>query len=65
MEALVKTLKKLHKDEGGADMIEYVLIFAAVALPILAIILFFRNEIYEWAKDMWEGLKSDAEAPVG
>jgi Flp pilus assembly pilin Flp len=29
-------LKALHSDEQGADMVEYVLIVAAVALPLLA-----------------------------
>ena len=30
-------LKALHSDEQGADMVEYVLIVAAVALPLLVV----------------------------
>jgi len=64
MKKLVKMAKALYRDEDGADMMEYVLIFAAVALPLLGIIIWFRNDIYEWAQELWEGLKSEAEEPI-
>ncbi|MCE5326909.1 MAG: hypothetical protein LLG01_10905 [Planctomycetaceae bacterium] len=57
MKTLLKALKKLHKDEGGADMVEYVLIFAAVALPLLAVVIFFWKDISRWAGEAWQAIK--------
>ena len=51
--SLGKQLKCLHRDEQGADMIEYVLVIAAIALPILAVAIIFRNEIWEKVQDFW------------
>lgn len=51
-------LRKLHRDEQGADMLEYILILAAIALPVLAVILWFWNDIKVWAGDAYEDIKS-------
>jgi Flp pilus assembly pilin Flp len=58
-------LKAIHRDEQGANMVEYVLIIAAVALPILAIILIYRNDIMEWVKEQWDKVRGvpDATSP--
>ena len=53
-------LKALHRDQKGADMVEYILIIAAVALPILAIVLYFRDDIYDWIKVQWEDIKGES-----
>ena len=50
-------LRSLHRDEQGADMVEYILIIAAIALPLLAVILWFRNDIAEWLGEQWEDIK--------
>jgi Flp pilus assembly pilin Flp len=54
------TLRALYRDEQGADMVEYILIIAAVALPLLGIILWFRDDLWTWAKGLWENAKSKA-----
>ena len=59
-----RVLRKLHRDERGADMVEYILIIAAIALPLLAIVLIFRNQIWEWMQSLFEDIKSDAEEPL-
>lgn len=46
-------LRALHRDEQGADMVEYILIVAAVALPLLAVIIWFRGELTDWFKGLW------------
>ena len=59
---LKNTLLALHRDEQGADMVEYILIVAAVALPLIAVIIWFWKDISVWAKDAWDVVKSgDAE----
>ena len=58
---LKRELLALHRDEKGADMIEYVLIIAAVALPVLGIIVWFWQDIQEWFKGGYEDLKSDVD----
>jgi Flp pilus assembly pilin Flp len=55
-----KTLRALYRDEQGADMVEYILIVAAVALPLLGIILWFRDDLWTWAKGLWETAKGTA-----
>jgi Flp pilus assembly pilin Flp len=58
---IVKKLRSLHRDERGADMVEYILIVAAVALPLLAFIIFFWKQIREWVTDLWTDVKEEAE----
>jgi Flp pilus assembly pilin Flp len=53
-----KTLSALHKDEKGADMVEYILIVAAVGLPLLAVIIWFWGEIRDQVTDWWDSIKS-------
>ena len=54
-------LRRLHHDEQGADMIEYILIVAAVALPLLGVIIWFWKDIKEMVMGLWEDTKSSAE----
>ncbi|MCD6365093.1 MAG: Flp family type IVb pilin [Planctomycetes bacterium] len=53
---ILKRLRLLHEDEQGADMIEYVLIVAAVALPILALIIYFKDDLITWVTDQWSNI---------
>jgi Flp pilus assembly pilin Flp len=53
-----RKLKALHEDEQGADLIEYVLIIAAIALPLLAVIIWFKDDIVQWIGEAYEGVKS-------
>jgi Flp pilus assembly pilin Flp len=52
-----KGLLALHRDEKGADMIEYILVVAAIALPLLAVVIWFWKDISRWAGDLWESAK--------
>jgi Flp pilus assembly pilin Flp len=56
-----RTLRALHRDEGGADMVEYILVIAAIALPLLAIILIFRDRIWDWVQEQWQNIRGSAE----
>ena len=56
-------LVKLHRSEQGAEGLEKVLIIAAIVLPLLFVLIVFRNKISEWVSDSYTSVKSDADAP--
>jgi len=56
---LKQELIKLHKDEEGADMIEYILVIAAIALPLLAVVIWFWKDISKWADTLWKSAKGE------
>jgi len=47
----------LHRDEGGAEMLEYILVVAVVALPMVGILIWFRDEITKWVRELWEDVR--------
>lgn len=56
---------ELWNDDQGAEGLEKVLIIAAIALPLLAVLLFFSGEIREWVSENWnsvQGTSSDENA---
>ncbi len=46
-------------------MVEYILMIAAVALPLLAVIIWFRDEIWDMVRSSWQNIKGDAEMETG
>lgn len=60
-ERAVNQLKRLHRDERGAEGLEKLLIIAAVVLPLLGLLIIFRNEIKTWVVDIWKQAKGDAD----
>jgi Flp pilus assembly pilin Flp len=58
---LSRTVRALHRDERGADMVEYVLLVAAVALPLLGIFLIFREQLWEMFGGFWERIMGRAD----
>ena len=53
-----RKVKALHTDEQGADMVEYVLIVAAVALPLLAVVIWFWKDISIWIGEVYTSIRS-------
>jgi len=47
----------LWRDDSGAQMVEKVLIVAAISLPLLAVLLFFSREIREWVQENWDTVR--------
>ena len=54
-------LKQLERDETGAQGLEVLLIIAAVVLPLLGLLIVFRNEIREWVVGIWGKARGEAE----
>jgi len=52
-----KEIMKIHNDENGADMVEYILVVGAIALPLVAVIIWFWKDISAWAGRLWNGVK--------
>ncbi len=60
--SLKSTLKRIHQDEQGAEGIEKVLIIAAIVLPLLAVLLYFKDKIVPWLKEQWESISGNSSA---
>ena len=54
-------LKQLERDETGAQGLEVLLIIAAIVLPLLGLLIIFRNEIREWVVGIWEKARGESE----
>ena len=50
---LKKELKALYHDEQGAEMMEYVLVVAAIALPLLGVVIWFWKDLVRWVNSLW------------
>jgi Flp pilus assembly pilin Flp len=64
MRKIWNALKRLHRDEGGAEGLEKLLIIAVVVLPLLIALVWFRDDIGQWVSDLWNSLKGQAQQPV-
>ena len=64
MRAVIEALKRLHADERGAEGLEKLLIIAAIVLPLLGLLIVFRQNIGEWVSGLWNQIRGDAETPV-
>lgn len=52
-------LKRMHQDEGGAQMLEWILILGAVVVPLLGALIWFRKDIGSWVSGQYEEVKND------
>jgi len=53
--------RRFHRDELGSQGLEKLLIVAAIVLPLLGLLIIFRNEIKNWVVEIWKQAKGDAE----
>ena len=60
-----KMFSDFHKDENGADMVEYILIIAAVGLPLLAVIIWFWQDISKAVDDWWGQIRGSSGSATG
>ncbi|MAE68118.1 MAG: hypothetical protein CMJ18_28040 [Phycisphaeraceae bacterium] len=50
----------LH-DDRGAEGLEKLLIITAIVLPLLVILLFFKDTLAEWLSDSFESVRDDSD----
>jgi len=65
LDRVMRSLKRLHRDERGAEGLEKLLIIAAIVLPLLGLLIIFREEIKTWVVEIWKTAKGDATANQG
>lgn len=66
LKAVKNLLVSIHRSEQGAEGLEKLLIVGAIVIPLLAILILFRNVISEWVTEAWENVRSDADTtPTG
>jgi hypothetical protein len=64
MKAVWNILLRLHRDDRGAEGLEKLLIIAAIVLPLLGLLILFRQQIGTWSSEMWNTVKGNADQPV-
>jgi|GEM_PF-1019709 len=55
----------IWNDEEGAQMVEKILIVAAISIPLLGLLLFFSDDIKEWVSDRWGDVKDKSDSDNG
>ena len=61
MKRVVELLNKAYRDEQGAEGLEKLLIVAAIVLPLLGLLIYFRDWITEWVSGEADTLRTDAD----
>lgn len=58
---VVEAFRRFHACEQGAEGLEKLLIVAAIVLPLLGLLIFFRNELREWVTGFWDDVRGRAD----
>jgi len=59
-----QALQRFDDDEQGADALEKLLIIAAIVLPLLGLLIFFRDELDQWVTNWWEKIRSQGDTDL-
>ena len=63
-EPLWRELRRLHRSEKGAVKIEYLLIIAAISLPLLLVLTFYGKTIMDWLANQWQTVTGSPITPT-
>jgi Flp pilus assembly pilin Flp len=61
MRGIITQLKRLHRDERGAEGLEKLLIICAIVLPLLGALIWYRNDLKDWVKGLWTDARTYSE----
>jgi len=56
MQKIKSAARALHSDDSGASMVEYILLIAAISIPLLFVIIWFWKELSKWLADVWASI---------
>lgn len=54
-------IRHFWQNEQGAEGLEKLLILALIVLPLLAVLIFFAEDIKEWMTGKWDDVKDEAD----
>ena len=57
-----KALQKLYRCEQGAEGLEKLLIIGAVVIPLLGLLIVFRDKITDWTQSFWTDVQDDSDS---
>ncbi len=57
-----QAIEKLYRCEKGAEGLEKLLIIGAIVIPLLGLLLVFREKITDWTQSMWSDVQDDSES---
>jgi len=61
MDPILNFVRRFHDSRQGAEGLEKLLIIAAIVLPLLGLLLFFRDEIQDWVQGNWNEVRTEAD----
>lgn len=64
VKSIVDLVGRIHRSEQGAEGLEKLLIIAVIVLPLLGVLIVFRQKISDWASSQWGTVQSDANQPL-
>jgi len=50
----MSVLRRFHEDELGAPELSTILLIAFIVIPLLTLLIWFRDEIGKKASEMWD-----------
>ena len=56
-----EALVRLYECDRGAEGLEKLLIVGAIVLPLLGVLVFFRNELKDWVTEIWDERRDQAD----
>lgn len=65
LERIQAQVRRFHRDEDGAEMVEKLLIIAVIVLPLLLVLIIFRNKIKELVWDSWQDVEGESDWDAG
>jgi Flp pilus assembly pilin Flp len=60
---LGRGLRRLLHDERGAEGLEKLLIIGAIVLPLLGVLIFFREQLTDLLTRRWSDIEGDMDPP--
>jgi len=55
-------LGRLYRCEKGAEGLEKLLIIGAIVIPLLGLLIVFRDKITDWTQGFWSDVQDDSDS---